>query len=202
MAETFADIRTTFIKILNRRDMTVELANSFFDRAYTRISRELDGPVMDQQATVYVDDWTSVVPILGIKRVYEVWVNETSYMLAPDRLSVRPWSTSGAPTYRWVGREIVLNPPAAPGEAITLLFQQKLTRPEDNEADRLITDEEDLLLYCALSEAAIYYEHDMLKMWEDRYQATLSRLNDERVEQQSQGGGMVIESPYASEYGY
>lgn len=202
MAETFADLRTTFIKVLNRRDMTVELANGFFDRAYNRISREVDGPFLDQQVTLGVSEWTPVVPIANLRRVFELWVNERSYMLAPDRLSVRPFSTSGAPTYRWVGRDVLMNPPAAPGDAITILFQQKLTRPADGDTDRIISDEEDLLLYCALSEAAIFYEHDMLKTWEDRYQATATRLNDERVEQQSTGGGMVIESAYASEYGY
>jgi len=199
MAANYGELRGHFLALLNRTDCTTALADAFFERAYARINREINGPVLDIE-TVYehVGGPTPEVPI-ETKRVYELWVNGIPYANAPDRLTLTPEipvlnpAAIEQPSYRRIGRKIHVSPDLQEGDVVRLLHQPRLSRPADNGSDVLIANEEDVLLYAALVEAGVYFEHDMLKMWEDRYAVARDLLNDERAEQLTIGGPQAIQ---------
>lgn len=180
-AMAYSDVKTQFLGILNRRDITTSLVNTFMQQAIQRVQRNLRIPAMEKYVTVTMD---GINPLLVPGDLLEL-ISLTVIGDAPAKLSLSTFDsvaklsqTAGIPSrfYR-VGGNYMLGPAPLSGQVIYIhYYTDASSLSADTDANWMTLLAPDLLIYGALSYAADYFLDQRRNGFEDRFVGIMNDL--------------------------
>lgn len=205
---TLADLRSSFLTLLERDDCDAALADTFLTTAMQRISRVARIPGMER----------FVVYNIGATDLPVTYVQVPPDLIQPiDFYVQRPGDTSMFPLDHQTMRQLVTIPLAADptayarmgaqfqirgqvpaGSTITVYYYGELSSfTSDTDENELSASSPDLIIYGALSLAGEHFRHDRTDQWEARYQAYLNEITQQAEDVDANGGPQVVASAYA-----
>lgn len=202
---TYGEIRTQFKAILNRRDCTDALANTFLDQAMLRCSRELR--ITGQE--VY-DSYTVVDPFNGyavpadIKQLIALTVTttdgkESKIASAPlSRFLELDADATGTPEFYCRINGYFKFKPVPPVDTVLNLYYygEHEAFTGDNDSTPLSLIAPDILIYAALSYASDYFMDDRGQAFEGRYAQIKQAVQDESYDLEAHDA--AISSPHSN----
>lgn len=203
----YGEIRTQFKAILNRRDCSNTLADTFLNQALLRCTRELRTPPQESQADMTVDESFVGFPVpADIIQVIAMMAttaggNQRKIMQLPlSRFLEIDNVAAGQPQYYTrIGNFFKFRPTPATGTELSLYYYGEFEPfADDSDETTLGTIAPDLLIYCALSYAADYFMDDRGQAFEARYGQIAQALQDQAYDLEAHDA--AISSPYNTEY--
>lgn len=198
----YLQLKTQFLGLLNRRDITPSLTETFMGMAIQRIQRELRVSGMEAQAVVNPPD-----PILVPADLLEL----ISLEYSPDNETgwTRLVRVSGQRADDLFNSGVVGTPigftrdlnvynigPASPdGSFIYIHYYAAFPAlAADTDTNWLTLNAPDLLIYSALGYAGDFYLDERAKLFEQRYTGIVERLNEQTIRDDLVTG--VIDTPW------
>jgi hypothetical protein len=183
----YGEIRTQFKAILNRRDCSNALADTFLNQSLLRCTRELRTP--SQEAEV---SQTVVSPFTGFPVPADI-IQTIAFMV--DTVSGQKRKVTYESLARFLERDVYVGSPAyytrignafqfrpVPAEdtVLTLYYYGEFEQfADDNDETVLSLIAPDLLIYGALAYAADYFMDDRGQAFEGRYVQIAQALQDQ-----------------------
>ena len=181
---TYGELQTHFTAVLNRRDLTATLRDTFLQMGIARIQRELRAPFMEKSVLVTIgssydgieipSDYIALVALTAT-------VGTTTYKLQRvDLETAKAEEAKGTAPPRVFARQggkWVLGPTPAEDDVIRIDYYGEvgeLSAADDENTLTIIAW--DLIVYAALVLAAEYYLDRRLETFNDRYTQTLAAL--------------------------
>tara|TARA_B100001094_G_scaffold133882_1_gene129685 strand:+ start:1165 stop:1809 length:645 start_codon:yes stop_codon:yes gene_type:complete len=211
----YGEIRTHFKELLNRSDITQELITLFIEQGNQRIARVLRVPAMEHRE-IYAMSSTGTseiyVPNVFLETIdmYHSGGNVLDRIPMSKMAALRSNGHNGEPEFyaRQQGKFLIY--PYPQSGTITLNYYGEFESLYDNGVSySSITDNNnettltkiapDLLIYAALSYAAIYYLDEREITFEEKYQMLLAELQSQGDDQEISGGTQVINPAYSYE---
>jgi hypothetical protein len=171
----YVDVKNQFLGLLNRRDITPSLTNTFMQFGIQRIQRELRIPAMEKLAN-FVTDGTYNVAVPGdYLEMLSIYTNTTTShkrLTRVDAQSILDYSKqSGIPQfYSRIGGNFVVGPVPPSGTSVFIYYYADASALVADSDTNWITDiAPTLLIYAALSYASDYFLDDRKQMFEASY---------------------------------
>lgn len=177
----YGELKTHFQSILNRRDLTTTLRDTFLEMSIARIQRELRAPLMEKSINVTISDTydgldipsdylalVSITVVSEESKLQRVDL-EVAQMLAENTAIPQVFSRQGG---KWV-----LGPTPAENTVIRIDYFAEfgaLTLDADENTLTLVAP--DLITYGALVYAAEYFLDRRMEAFEARYQEMLNGI--------------------------
>lgn len=171
----YVDVKNQFLGLLNRRDITPTLTDTFMGFGIQRIQRELRVPAMEKIATVLADG-SPQIPVPGdLLEVISIHTNDQANhnkLVRCDLQTILDYSRiAGVPKFYY--REATsfnLGPYPPSGTAIWInYFADASNLSADTDTNWITEVAPTLLIYAALSYSADYYLDDRKQMFEASY---------------------------------
>lgn len=172
----YSDVKTQFMAILNRRDITASLVDTFMGFAIQRIHQEMRVPAMEKVAQLTTDGSSLLDVPSDLLEFISVHVNDANNgrtkLTRTDLATILEFAAiQGQPIY--YHREdayIYLGPyPPADQTVFVHYFADSTSLAADTDTNWLTEVAPMLLVYAALTFAADYFIDDRIKLFEDRY---------------------------------
>lgn len=190
----YGEIRTQFKAILNRRDCSNTLADTFLNQALQRCTRELRTPAQEAQEDMTVANPFNGMPVPS-DLIQIIALMATTSGGQQRKLEHRPLSrflemdntASGQPQYYTrIGNFIQFRPTPALDTELTLYYYGEFEAfADDNDETVLSLIAPDLLIYGALAYAADYFMDDRGQAFEARYGQIAQALQDQAYDLQA-----------------
>lgn len=186
----YLDVKTQFLGLLNRRDITPTLVNTFMSFGIQRIQRELRVPAMEKLISYTTDGSTALqVPgdFLEMIAMYTDDATNTHKLVRTDLQTILDYGkVAGSPRYYYrEGAYFTIGPCPPAGTKVYLSYYVNASSLSADTDTNWITEVAPaLLIYAALSYASDYYLDDRKQMFEASYvqiaeQIQLMALQDE-----------------------
>jgi hypothetical protein len=202
----YLDVKTQFLGLLNRRDITPSLVNTFIGYGLQRIQRELRVPAMEKVA-VFTTDGTFQVDVPGdYLQAINLYTNTTTQhqrLIRSDTQTVLDYSkTSGTPQYySRVGGKFYIGPVPASGTQIFIHYYADASAlVADTDINWITEVAPTLLVYAALSYAADYFLDDRKQLFEASYIQIAEQLQNMAIQDELENAS--ISSAYDSSPSY
>jgi len=168
----YGELKTQFSAILNRRDCSTALAETFINQAMTRAQRDLRTPPQEKfKSYTVTDGWDGATVPDDYLKMIVLSVDDTPVQYVPYEKFVSMGTLTGQPKYwsRFLST-FKLNPDAAIDNVVNLYYYGEYS-PLTSDADTNVLTESaaDLIIYGALSYAADYFLDDRRDAFEARY---------------------------------
>ena len=180
----YVDVKNQFLGLLNRRDITPSLTNTFMQFGIQRIQRELRIPAMEKLAN-FVTDGTYNVAVPGdYLEMISIYTNTTTShkrLTRVDAQSILDYSQqSGIPQfYSRIGGNFVVGPVPPSGTSVFIYYYADASALVADSDTNWITDiAPTLLIYAALSYASDYFLDDRKQMFEASYMQIAEQLQN------------------------
>lgn len=172
----YSDVKTQFQAILNRRDITPTLVDTFMGYAIQRIHQEMRVPAMEKVVTLTTDG-TAELDVPGdLLQFISVHMNDDNNgrrkLTRTDLATIlQKASYQGQPEYyHREGGTIYLGPMPPDDQSVFIHYYADSTAlSADTDTNWLTEVAPSLLVYAALTFAADYFIDDRIKLFEDRY---------------------------------
>jgi hypothetical protein len=166
-------IREQVKALMNRNDLTDDVANSFIDQALSRIQRTLRIAPMEKQEVLTsndVGDNVITLPSDFLSMKY-LWSDTTMLEYKDFASFLAIQQSTGEPNYYTRVRGGLLVKPTPPvGTVINMVYYGEFDDlPSDTSENTLTNVAPDLLIYGALTFAADYFVDDRKQIFEERY---------------------------------
>lgn len=178
----YVDVKNQFLGLLNRRDITPTLTNTFLNFGLQRIQRELRVPAMEKTAE-YITDGTNKVPVPGdLLEVINIYTNssaEQNRLIRTDTQTILNFQNiSGSPRYyARIDSNYRIGPFPAAGQSIFIHYYSDASAlVADTDSNWITEVAPTLLIYAALSYAADYFLDDRKQMFEASYTQIAEQL--------------------------
>lgn len=186
----YVGVKNQFLGLLNRRDITPTLVNTFMDFGIQRIQRELRIPAMEKLISMSTDGTSALqVPgdLLEIIAMYTDDSANTQKLIRTDLQTILDYAkVAGSPRYYYrEGAFFTIGPNPPAGTSVYLNYYVNAgTLSADTDTNWITQVAPTLLVYAALSYAADYFLDDRKQMFEASYvqiaeQMQLMALQDE-----------------------
>jgi hypothetical protein len=177
----YGELKTHFQSILNRRDLTTSLKETFLQLAISRIQRELRAPLMEKAVEVTISsDYDGLeIPSDYIALVALTVVDEEIKLQRVDLevAQLEALSQTHPRVFARQGGKWILGPTPTEDTVIRIDYFAELGALEDDTDENTLTIvAPDLITYGALTYAAEYFLDRRLEAFENRYQATLTAI--------------------------
>lgn len=203
----YGEIRTQFKAILNRRDCSNALADTFLTQSLQRCTRELRTPAQEAEASVTVTSPFTGFPVpADIISVIAIMAEGSGS--SQRKLTQLPLSRfleldntgTGVPQYYTrIGNVFQFRPMPALDSVLTLYYYGEFEAfTGDNDETVLSLIAPDLLIYGALSYASDYFMDDRGQSFEARYSQIAQALQDQAYD--LEGRDASISPSYNTEY--
>ena len=187
---SYLDVKNQFLGLLNRRDITPTLVNTFMGFGVQRIQRELRIPAMEKLISMSTDGTSALqVPgdLLEIIAMYTDDSANTQKLIKTDLQTILDFGkVPGSPRYYYrEGAFFTIGPYPPAGTSVYLNYYVNAAALSDDTDTNWITEiAPTLLIYAALSYAADYFLDDRKQLFEASYvqiaeQMQLMALQDE-----------------------
>ena len=192
----YGNLRTHFIALLNRSDITNALANTFLDQAISRIQRTLRIPAMERQQSYSISTQTaSIVVPSDLLEIMDIYYDKTALVRIPlhEMLEHKTSSASGTPEFFTRERSnIILYPEPASGSVIVDYYGNFAAMTEDSDENVLAAVASDLITYGALTYAADYFIDERSPLFESKYQSFLAEIKEQAQSAEATGTIQVV----------
>lgn len=201
----FATLKAQLRGLINRSDMTDELAADFICRSQVRLERMLRLSFMQKfvQFTIDRDDGVFAVPTDYLELI-DLFTDEGQMRRVDTSAYLRQDAVQGTPVvFMQTGSDIRMRP--FPASTTTLYLRYYGCEPafvDDTQTNHWSISASDALIYGAAEYAADYYEDERLPRFEARFRQAVTELNDQQ-QQEDFSGPMQIAPAYeypAEEY--
>jgi hypothetical protein len=180
----YGEVKTQFTALLNRRDITPSLIETFMSLSIQRIQREVRIPPMETVVALETDG-TALLSVPGdLLQFISVHTNNTTYadkLTRTDLQTILKWSKiSGIPRYyhREAGN-LYIGPYPEEGTLVYVHYYQDASAlGADSDSNWLTIVAPALLIYGALSYAADYFLDDRKMLFENTFIATKESLDE------------------------
>jgi hypothetical protein len=195
-----ATLRSQFIALLNRSDITTQLADIFIDQGISRIQRTLRIPSMEAQHNyTFGASTTSInLPSDFLEAIDLYFGNRmlTRIPMKEMRENLQA-AHAGAPIYfaREQGKFLLFPQPTSG----TLTLNYYASHPDmvaETDENVLSVIASDLIIYAALTYASDYYIDDRAQLFEGKYLAFMNELQEQSDSQELSGTLQVIRPAY------
>ena len=180
----YVDVKNQFLGLLNRRDITPSLTNTFMQFGIQRIQRELRIPAMEKLAN-FVTDGTYNVAVPGdYLEMLSIYTNTTTShtrLTRVDAQSILDYSQqSGIPQfYSRIGGNFVVGPVPPSGTSVFIYYYADASAlVADSDTNWITEIAPTLLIYAALSYASDYFLDDRKQMFEASYMQIAEQLQN------------------------
>lgn len=178
----YGELKTHFVAVLNRRDITATLRDTFLQMAIARIQRELRAPLMEKSVLVTIgseydgieipSDYIALVAITVVDQEVKLQRVDLEVALAYEAQDTTTPQVFARQAGKWI-----LGPMPAEDTVIRIDYYGEVGELEDDEDENTLTIIAwDLITYAALVLAAEYYLDRRLESFEQRYQTILNTL--------------------------
>lgn len=202
----YVDVKAQFLGLLNRRDVTPTLTNTFLKFGVQRIQRELRVPAMEKLA-IFTTDGTSEVEVPGdYLEMISIYTNNASQhqrLVRTDAQTVlSATKVSGTPVYySRIGGIFNIGPvPASGTEVFIHYYADSSELVADTDTNWITEVAPTLLVYAALSYAADYFLDDRKQMFEASYIQIAEQLQNMALQDELENAS--ISSAYDSSPSY
>lgn len=203
----YGEIRTQFKAILNRRDCSNALADTFLNQALQRCTRELRTPAQEAQDILTVTDPFPGFPVPSdMIQVIAMMAKTTGgnqrkieHRPLQRFLEIDDGATGQPQYYTRIGNFFQFRPTPAVDTELNLYYYGEFEQfADDNDETVLGTIAPDLLIYGALAYAADYFMDDRGQAFEARYVQIAQALQDQAYDLQAHDAS--IAPTYNTEY--
>lgn len=198
----YLDVKTQFLGLLNRRDITPTLVNTFLTFGIQRIQRELRLPAMEKVA-IFTTDGTYQVDVPGdYLEMINIYTNTSSSHQRIVRTSAQNildyLQIPGIPQYySRVGGKFYIGPYPPSGTQIFIhYYADTAALSADTDVNWITEVAPTLLVYAALSYAADYFLDDRKQLFEASYLQVAEQLQNMAI--QDELGNASVSSAYDS----
>ena len=199
------EVRAQVTGLLNRRDCTTALADSFLRMGMSRLQRMVRIPSMERSH--YITGEVVTVESFGVPvdllQINDVFVNgrpleKKSFRQLMEMRYANPGAIGQCEFYARVGASIFLFPAMPADTEMVLTYYGEFTALATDDAENTATiGLPDLLTYAALTFAGDYFKHDSAPRWEDRFKSMVAETMDEANQLEMTGGSSVVTPPHA-----
>lgn len=180
---SYGDVKTQFLGILNRRDITATLVDTFMGYAIQRIQRELRVPAMERVTEITTDGTSRVTVPSDLLQFISVHFNDdnngrTKLTRTDLPTILREASVQGMPRYYHREAQYLYLGPYPPEDQTLFIhyYADASNLTADADENWLTEIAPSLLVYGALSYAADYFLDDRKMMFEQSYIQTAEQL--------------------------
>jgi hypothetical protein len=201
-----AEIRTQVQALLTRNDVTNDLLDTFIDQAVSRIQRTLRIPAMEKAVTYTVTDITPetlLIPndFLSIKHLYiDGYLLE--YLDVGRFIQMSYGATTGTPRfYTRLQGQFQITPTPVKDSTVTLVYYGEI--PDlvtDTDMNFLTEIAPDLLIYGALTFAAVYYIDERKPGFEAEFTRIYGEVEEQARIAEMEQSAMRIAPAYDVDY--
>jgi len=202
----YGEIRTQFKAILNRRDCSNALADTFLNQSLLRCTRELRTPAQEAETSLTVGATFTGFPVpADIIQAITFMVDTVSgqkrkleYQSLARFLEMDVYVGSPA-YYTRIGNNYQFRPVPAEDTVLTLYYYGEFEQFSDDNATTVLSlIAPDLLIYGALAYAADYFMDDRSEAFEGRYNQIAQALQDQAYDLEAHDAS--IAPAYNAEY--
>lgn len=179
---SYLDVKTQFLGLLNRRDITPTLVTTFLNYGVQRIQRELRVPAMEKIVEIETDG-TSKLPVPGdLLQVISIHTNDSvnrTKLARCDLQTILDYAAiAGSPrVYYREGAYLNIGPVPASGTSVFIhYYADASSLSADSDTNWLTEVAPTLLIYAALSYAADYFLDDRKQLFEASYMQIAEQL--------------------------
>jgi hypothetical protein len=180
----YGELKTSFLAILNRRDITPTQITTFIGMGLQRIHREVRIPAMEA-LYYHTSTGDGIVPIPSdFVDVISIATNLTTVhnkLIKRDLQTVLDLGVStGYPLYYFrQGMNWLIAPRPESGIIINVqYYRDQSTLSLDTDTNRLTAAAPDLIIYAALTYASDFFLDERGPLFEQKYQQMVSDLNE------------------------
>lgn len=202
----YLDVKTQFLGLLNRRDITPTLVNTFLTYGVQRIQRELRVPAMEKVA-IFTTDGTFQVDVPGdYLEMINIYTNTTTThqrMVRSDSQKILDYTKiPGIPQYySRVGGKFYIGPVPPTGTQVFIhYYADAASLVVDTDINWMTEVAPTLLVYAALSYAADYFLDDRKQLFEASYIQIAEQLQNMAL--QDELANASVSSAYDSSPNY
>lgn len=202
-----ATLRLRIKDLLNRSDLTDDVANTFIDQAVQRIQRQLRSPMNEKLGTFIINQ---EYPEFGLPSEFLELISLTYFNDQGEIASVlervpittledkkRVSDVTGVPKfYARKHLDILLYPVPSTGSMEIYYYAEFPDIDEVNPENVLTEVAPDLVIYGALSFAADYFIDERGPLFEQRFQTALQEIQDQSDQQHLSGGIQTVQPAY------
>lgn len=194
------ELRTHFLAVLNRSDITTALANTFIINGIQRIQRSLRVPIMERQLTYTFSVQTGAVTLpADFLEAIEVYSGDKVLQRLPARqmLMHQAGNAAGEPYFfRREGVNLILYPEPVTGELSINYYAEFEPMTADTDENSLATVASDLIIYAALTYASDYYLDERAAIFDGKYREFMVEVQEQANDEAATGVLQVIQPAY------
>jgi hypothetical protein len=178
----YVDVKNQFLGLLNRRDITPSLTDTFMGFGIQRIQRELRVPAMEKLATLLTDGSAQISVPGDLLEVISIHTNDQvnhNKLVRCDLQTILDYAKiPGVPKFYYrEGTSFSLGPYPPSGTAIWInYFADASSLSADTDSNWITEVAPTLLIYAALSYSCDYFLDDRKQLFEASYQQIADQL--------------------------
>jgi hypothetical protein len=171
----YGELQTHFTAVLNRRDLTTTLRDTFLQMGIAKIQRELRAPFMEKSVLVTIGSDYDGIEITAVdleSKLQRVDLNVAQAEAAKGVATPRVFARQGG---RWI-----LGPTPAEDDVIRIDYYGEVGELSESDDENVLTIIAwDLIIYSALVLAAEYFLDRRLETFNNRYNETLATIQSQ-----------------------
>ena len=197
------NLRSHFIALLNRSDITNTLADTFIDQSIARIQRQLRIPSMEKTHTYTISAQTGSLTIPNdFLEPIDFYSDDHSLsrITFRDMQDYKDNTYTGSPHFfTREGPNFLIFPEPTSGTVKLNYYSQFPAMSSDSDENILAQVASDLIIYGALGYAADYFLDERAPQYEDKFISFLVEVQEQANDQELSGTLIAIRP--ATEYG-
>ena len=197
----YGEVISHFKNVLNRSDISDDLAKTFLRNGISRIQRQLRTAMNERIAEFsFVDPTAYIVLPADFLELISLTFGGTSVDRVPISVfkKMSAHQETGVPHYFTREQEKLLIYPTPDKGTIELYYYAEFDQLEDEaDTNALITVAPDLVIYAGLTYAADYYLDDRVDVFTDKYNSFLLEVQEQANDQELNGGPLTLQPTYA-----
>ena len=197
----YGEVISHFKNVINRSDISDDLAKTFLRNGISRIQRQLRTAMNERIAEFsFVDPTAYIVLPADFLELISLTFGGTSVDRVPISVfkKMSAHQETGVPHYFTREQEKLLIYPTPDKGTIELYYYAEFDQLEDEaDTNALITVAPDLVIYAGLTYAADYYLDDRVDVFTDKYNSFLLEVQEQANDQELNGGPLTLQPTYA-----
>ena len=190
------NIRSHFIAVLNRSDVTNDLADTFIDQGIARIQRTLRIPIMEAQQTYAISNQTaSIVVPNDMLELMDIYYDKTTLTRLPlqEMLEMKDTGQTGTPQFFTRERSnLLLFPEPASGSVVVNYYAEFPAMTSDSDENTLAKVASDAMIYGALTYAADYFIDERAELFTAKFGQFVAELQSQSDDADTSGSLQVM----------
>ena len=192
---TYDELRTQFTSLLNRRDLTTTLRDTFIQQGISRAQRKIRTPALDRSIEVTMDtdsDTELLIPIDMLKLINLTVDNRRLRMVDVNTALARAQESGIPEVFARRDAKWLLGPKPQDGQVIRIDYMSEDDPLVDGtDESNLSVTAPSLIIYAALSYACDHFQDKRGAQFETRFQMEVKELNDMADDDELSGGAQI-----------